>query len=72
MTSSLYFSDLKSFIAMGGHGPFVWTCYAITFAVLAYLVIQPRVQRKRFIKQQTIIAKRKAQAKFDAQAQGAS
>jgi heme exporter protein D len=46
------FDSLQDFIQMSGHGPFVWSCYGITFAVLIYLVLSPLSRRRRFIRQQ--------------------
>lgn len=31
---------MKEFFAMGGYGFFVWTCYALTFFILAINTIQ--------------------------------
>lgn len=45
------FESIADFIAMNGHGPFVWSAYAITFAVLIFLLISPLLQKKAFIKQ---------------------
>lgn len=53
MNVTFQFADLQAFLWMNGHGPFVWGCYAVTFAGLALLVLEPHIQRKRFIKQQT-------------------
>jgi heme exporter protein D len=60
MKVAFQFADLQAFLWMNGHGPYVWACYAITFAGLALLVLEPRFQRKRFIKQQNL-ARRRAQ-----------
>jgi heme exporter protein D len=46
------FDSIADFIAMNGHGPYVWSAYAITFAVLIFLLINPLLQQKAFIKQQ--------------------
>ena len=40
------FDSLSEFLAMGGHGPFVWISYAISLVVMIYLVISP-LQRSR-------------------------
>ncbi|MDQ2077846.1 heme exporter protein CcmD [Marinimicrobium sp. ABcell2] len=48
---SFQFDSLQDFIQMSGHGPFVWACYGITFAVLVYLVFSPLVRRRRLIRQ---------------------
>lgn len=46
------FDSFAEFLAMNGHGPFVWAAYAITFISLAYLLLAPVLQKKAFIKQQ--------------------
>ena len=45
------FESIADFIAMNGHGPFVWSAYAITSAVLIFLLVSPLLQKKAFIKQ---------------------
>ena len=37
---------------MGGHGGYVWSCYAITFAVLALNVAQPWLARRRLVNEE--------------------
>lgn len=51
------FETIADFITMNGHGPFVWSAYAITFAVLIFLLVSPLVQNKVFIKQQQKLQK---------------
>lgn len=51
------FDSIADFITMNGHGPFVWASYAITFAVLIYLLVSPLLQKKTFIKQQQKLQK---------------
>lgn len=46
------FESMADFIAMNGHGAYVWASYAITLIVLIVLVISPVLQKKAFIKQQ--------------------
>jgi heme exporter protein D len=43
------FASISEFLAMGTHGPFVWTCYAISLAVLALNVALPVLARRRFL-----------------------
>jgi heme exporter protein D len=43
------FASFSEFLAMGTHGPFVWTCYAISLAVLALNVALPVLARRRFL-----------------------
>lgn len=45
------FQSLADFIAMSGHGPYVWACYAITVFVIAYLLLSPARQAAAFKKQ---------------------
>jgi len=33
------FDSFSAFIAMEGHGPYVWTCYAVFFVLLGGLMI---------------------------------
>lgn len=56
-----YFYSLSEFIAMGEHGVFVWSCWAITIGMILILVIYSRRQRQALIKQLTIQQARQAQ-----------
>jgi heme exporter protein D len=46
------FDSLMDFWLMDGHGPYVWSAYAITFVVLGVLVIGARMQRRLFLQRQ--------------------
>jgi heme exporter protein D len=46
------FDSLSAFLEMSGHGSYVWACYAITYAVLIYLIMSPLMQKKKFLAQQ--------------------
>jgi heme exporter protein D len=52
MKMKFQFESIADFIAMNGHGPYVWASYAITFAVLVFLLVSPLLQKKAFVKQQ--------------------
>ncbi|MFI2810311.1 MULTISPECIES: heme exporter protein CcmD [Microbulbifer] len=41
------FAGLADFIAMNGHGPFVWVAYGVTLLTMAGLVTQPLLERRR-------------------------
>lgn len=41
------FSTLAEFIAMDGHGPYVWSAYAIAVVVIAFNLIWPLLQQRR-------------------------
>jgi len=43
----MYFASFQDLLFMNGHGIYVWSAYAIGFAVLAGLVWQPLVRQKR-------------------------
>lgn len=51
------FESIADFIAMNGHGPFVWSAYGITFIALIYLLVSPVLQKKAFFKQQQKLQK---------------
>lgn len=42
-----YFSDFASFLAMDGHGFYVWLCYGITFLAVLFGIFYARYERKR-------------------------
>lgn len=44
-----YFKTFGDFLAMGGHGFYVWLCYAITFLALLGLVIHAKNERKQVL-----------------------
>lgn len=46
------FDSFAEFIAMNGHGPYVWAAYAITFVALIYLLVSPVLQKRAFVNQQ--------------------
>lgn len=56
-----YFYSLSEFIAMGEHGVFVWSCWAITIGMMLVFILYSRRQRKALIKQLTIQQARQAQ-----------
>ena len=46
----MYFDTLQDAIYMNGHGAFVWAAYAITFLVLAGLLVTPLSRTRRFLR----------------------
>ncbi len=56
-----YFYSVSEFIAMGDHGIFVWSCWAITIVMMLIFIIYSRRQRQALIKQLTIQQARQAQ-----------
>ena len=49
-----YFYSVSEFIAMGEHGVFVWSCWAITVGVMLIFIIYSRRQRQALIKHLSI------------------
>jgi len=55
------FNSWAEFWAMGTHGIYVWSCYGLTFTVIALLVLHTRQQRQRFFRAQIQQLKREQQ-----------
>lgn len=47
------FESVADFIAMSGHGPYVWACYGITLFIVVYLLLSPVRQSATLKKQIT-------------------
>lgn len=45
------FSSLAEFLEMGGYAVYVWSAYGIFFAFVVLSLAQPRLARKRIMKQ---------------------
>ncbi|HCO8766901.1 TPA: heme exporter protein CcmD [Pseudomonas aeruginosa] len=43
------FSSFSEFLAMGNHGPYVWSAYGIGIAVLLLNVALPILARRRYL-----------------------
>ena len=56
-----YFYSFSEFIAMGKHGVFVWSCWAITVGMMLAFIFYSRRQRQALIKQLAIQQARQAQ-----------
>lgn len=48
----IQFSSVSDFLAMGGYGLYVWSAYAFFAAVVAFNLLQPRLARRKFFRQQ--------------------
>lgn len=44
------FASFADFIAMGTHGPYVWSAYGISLAVLLLNVALPLTARRRYLR----------------------
>lgn len=54
-----YFESFSAFIKMGGHGFYVWLCYAIVLFAVLFGVYYAKAERKRIIKRLAINQARK-------------
>ena len=54
------FQSFSDFIAMGHHGPYVWSAYAISLVVLAINVAAPILARKRYLQEEARRLRREA------------
>lgn len=43
----MQFESFQAFVEMGGHGPYVWAAFGVWFAVVAGLIGQSLVARKK-------------------------
>ncbi|MGH1462436.1 MAG: heme exporter protein CcmD [Neptuniibacter sp.] len=41
------FDSFSEFLAMGGHGKYVWMSYAIAFVVIVINIVNPVLQKKK-------------------------
>ncbi|MFT4712617.1 MAG: heme exporter protein D [Candidatus Azotimanducaceae bacterium] len=46
--SIMYFDNFAEFVDMGGHGVFVWSCYAIVLVTLVGNILQPIQAARKF------------------------
>ncbi len=47
---NFYFANFSDFIQMGTHGPYVWSCYFLMFAVLLVLAFAPSIRTNQLKK----------------------
>ena len=52
MNIDFYFSSFEEFIAMGGHGIYVWSVYAAALLFITWLIASPVIAKKQFFKQE--------------------
>ncbi|WP_205340588.1 heme exporter protein CcmD [Denitrificimonas caeni] len=55
------FNSFSEFLAMGNHGVYVWSSYAISFAILLLNVALPLMARQRYLKNEARRLRREAQ-----------
>lgn len=45
----MYFDSFSEFLAMGGHGLFVWLAYAAFVIVLTWNIVAPKIRRRQVL-----------------------
>ena len=55
------FASFAEFLAMGNHGPYVWSAYGISLAVLLLNVVQPMLARRRYLQDEARRLRREKQ-----------
>ncbi|MDF5805803.1 heme exporter protein CcmD [Pseudomonas aeruginosa] len=55
------FESFGDFLAMGHHGPYVWSAYGIGLLVLAINVAEPLLARRRYLQEEARRLRREAQ-----------
>jgi heme exporter protein D len=63
------FESFSAFLAMGGHGPYVWSCYGLTLAVLLFNGLAPGRRKRRFLREQGARQRRQEQHQAHPEAQ---
>ena len=43
------FDSFAEFAAMGGHGSYVWSAYALALGVVIFIIMGPLRRRRRFL-----------------------
>ena len=52
------FASFGDFIAMGGHGLYVWLAYGFFAVVMVWLMVTPILDRKKLVKEQVMKMRR--------------
>jgi heme exporter protein D len=66
----MQFDSLQALWQMGGHGPFVWSAYAIAAITLCALVWTPLARQRRFFLEQRGIERRQQAQRQQAEVSG--
>jgi len=55
------FDSIADFLAMGKHGPYVWSAYGVTTLVVLWNVLQPLFRRRQLLREQAAALRRAAE-----------
>ena len=47
----MYFDSFSELVSMSGHGFYVWLAYGIALLVLALLLVQPLLKKKKILRE---------------------
>jgi heme exporter protein D len=54
----MYFQSFADFLAMGHHGPYVWSAWGLTLAIVLWNILQPWRTRRRLLREQAALLRR--------------
>lgn len=54
----MYFQSFADFLAMGHHGPYVWSAWGLTAAIVLWNILQPWRARRRLLREQAALLRR--------------
>jgi heme exporter protein D len=54
----MFFESLSDLLAMGGHGPYVWSCYGLFVVLIIANVWHAKSEKNRMLKQAKAFARR--------------
>lgn len=57
------FDSFADFLAMGRHGPYVWSAYGLTLAIVLWNILQPWRQRRRLLREQAALLRRESRSR---------
>ena len=63
----MQFDSLSAFVAMDGHGVFVWSVYAISLLVMIGLLVAPLRKNNQFFSEQAMLLKREQRVQQQAE-----
>lgn len=66
----MQFDSLAAFWTMEGHGPYVWSVYALALVILVSLAVAPLLRKRRFLREQSMLLRRDQLQSAGAQAAG--
>lgn len=56
------FDNLSDFLAMGGHGPYVWSAYGIALIVILFNIIRPQMLNRQILIDRTRLLRREIES----------